>query len=45
MTDMAARLGRKLAPTRELREDERRAIKTLAIQLIKARAEKGKADD
>lgn len=40
-----ARLGRKLAPTRSLREDERRAIKTLAVQLMKARAEKGKADD
>ena len=40
-----ARLGRKLAPTRGLRDDERTAIKTLAIQLIKARAEKGKTDD
>ena len=40
-----ARLGRKLAPTRQLRDDERKAIKTLAVQLIKARAEKGKTDD
>ena len=39
-----ARLGRKLAPTRELRADERKAIKGLAVQLIKARAEKGKTD-
>ena len=40
-----ARLGRKLAPTRGLRDDERKAIKTLAVQLIKARAEKEKTDD
>jgi len=33
-----ARLGRKLAPTRQLTQDEREAIKRLAIQLIKARA-------
>lgn len=30
-----ARLGRKLAPTRELAPDERQAIKRLAIQLIR----------
>jgi hypothetical protein len=40
-----ARLGRKLAPTRSLRDDERAAIKTLAIQLIKARAEEEKTND
>jgi hypothetical protein len=32
-----ARLGRKLAPTHRLERDERTAIKTLAIQLLKAR--------
>lgn len=31
------RLGRKLAPKRELRPDERQAVMRLAIQLIKAR--------
>jgi hypothetical protein len=31
------RLGRKLAPTRELRPDEREAVKRLAQELIKAR--------
>jgi hypothetical protein len=31
-----ARLGHPLPPTRELAPDERRAIKTLAVQLIKA---------
>ena len=40
-----ARLGRKLAPTRSLRDDEREAIKTLAIELIKARAEKENHND
>ena len=35
-----ARLRRKLPPTRELRPDERDAIKMLAMQLIKARAVK-----
>ena len=34
------RLGRKLAPTRELRPDERQAVKLLAIALIKAKARK-----
>lgn len=33
-----ARLGRKLAPTRDLAADERKAIKTLATQLLKAKA-------
>ena len=33
-----ARLGRKLAPTRALADDERKAIKMLAIQLINAKA-------
>ena len=32
-----ARLGRKLPPVRDMRPDERRAVKTLAIQLIKAK--------
>lgn len=32
-----ARLGRKLAPTRKLRPDERKAVKLLAMQIIKAR--------
>ena len=40
-----ARLGRKLAPTRSLRDDERKAIKMLAIELIKARAEEEKTND
>lgn len=35
-----ARLGRKLPPTRDLADDERKAIKALAIQLIAARAAK-----
>jgi len=35
-----ARLGRKLPATRDLRPDQRTAIKLLAIQLIKARAER-----
>lgn len=35
-----ARLGRKLAPTRELAPDERKAIKLLAIQIIKSHATK-----
>lgn len=33
-----ARLARRFPPTRELRPDERQAIKRLAIQLIKVRA-------
>lgn len=33
-----ARLGHKLAPTRQLAQDEREAIKRLAIQLIKERS-------
>lgn len=40
-----ARLGRKLPPTRELADDQRRAIKTLAIQLIKARAAKHNGEE
>jgi len=32
-----ARLGRKLPPVRDMRPDERRAVKLLAIQLIKAK--------
>lgn len=32
-----ARLGRKLPQVRDMRPDERRAVKLLAIQLIKAR--------
>lgn len=35
-----ARLGRTLPATRELRPDERQAIKRLAVELIKARAVK-----
>ena len=33
------RLGRKLAPTRELPPDERQAVKLMAIRLIKNRQE------
>jgi len=33
-----ARLGHPLAPTRELRPDERQAVKRLALQLIRNRA-------
>ena len=38
-----ARLGRPLAPTRELRPDERKAVKLLAIALIRARNRAAKA--
>lgn len=34
-----ARLGRKLPPVQDMRLDERRAVKLLAIQLIKARGQ------
>ena len=37
-----ARLGRKLPPTRELRDDEKTAIKMLAMELIKTRIEERK---
>ena len=35
-----ARLGRELPPTRELRRDERTAVKKLAIELLKVRGKK-----
>ena len=38
-----ARLGRKLPALRDLRPDEREAIKRLAIQLIRNRIERGEA--
>lgn len=37
-----ARLGRKLAPTRELAPDERKAIMLLAIQLLRNRKPEAK---
>ena len=40
-----ARLGRKLAPTRELAPDERKAIKLLTIQMIKSRVTLANEED
>ena len=35
-----AQLGRKLPPARDMRPDERQAVKTLAIQLIRQRVQR-----